>query len=166
LGSIDALVVAEWLKGGVNLGSVPALRAMFNDARRPQAGMLDRPQPVRPARTQALEGAQARAAARTRRGRAVDQRRDELTPPSLAAYVLTACHSAMRPGKLDALKWEDRDFTPGAETITIARQWNVKTREMRSPAEARFSACGRAKPVPLRIASARTHAASRSSTAT
>jgi integrase len=40
LRSIDALVVAEWLRGGGNLGTVAALRAMFNDARRPQAGML------------------------------------------------------------------------------------------------------------------------------
>jgi hypothetical protein len=40
VGAIDHNVVAEWLRGGRNLGTVPALRAMFNDARRPQAGML------------------------------------------------------------------------------------------------------------------------------
>src|SRR4029079_10652424 len=40
LRAIDALVVAEWLKGGRNMGTVPALRAMFNDARRIQAGQL------------------------------------------------------------------------------------------------------------------------------
>ena len=38
--SVDHLVIAEWLRGGRNRGTIPALRAMFNDARKPQAGML------------------------------------------------------------------------------------------------------------------------------
>src|SRR5829696_3445188 len=37
---IDAQVVAEWLKGGRNRGTVPALRAFFNDAKSTQAGAL------------------------------------------------------------------------------------------------------------------------------
>ena len=45
---------------------------------------------------------------------------DELTPPTFAAYLFCACYSAMRPGELDALRWEDLDFTPGAETINGA----------------------------------------------
>ena len=65
LRAIDAAVVAEWLKGGRNLGTVPALRAMFNDARRPHAGHADRPQPVRRARAQA----HARAASTSSRRR-------------------------------------------------------------------------------------------------
>src|SRR3954453_11853316 len=40
LRGIDSLVVADWLKGGRNLGTVPSLRAMFNDPRKPHAGML------------------------------------------------------------------------------------------------------------------------------
>ena len=35
---------------------------------------------------------------------------DELTPPSFAAYLLTACWSAALPGELDALQWDDVDF--------------------------------------------------------
>jgi len=35
---------------------------------------------------------------------------DELTPPSFAAYLVTACFSAARPGELDALRWDDVDF--------------------------------------------------------
>src|SRR5689334_22171601 len=58
---------------------------------------------------------------------------DELTPPSFAAYLFTACYSAMRPGELDALRWDDLDFTPGAETIAIARQWNVKAAKITTP---------------------------------
>ena len=34
--SIDHLVIAEWLRGGRNHGTIPALRAMFNDARNPR----------------------------------------------------------------------------------------------------------------------------------
>jgi hypothetical protein len=38
--AVDDQVVADWLRGGRNRGTVPALRAMFNDASRPQAGRL------------------------------------------------------------------------------------------------------------------------------
>ena len=97
--AIDASVVAEWLKGGRNLGTVNNLRAMFNDARRVQAGMLidanpfanlglkrskgrKRIQPPAPGEVARLIGAA-----------------DDLTPPSFAAYLFTACYSAMRPGE-------------------------------------------------------------------
>src|SRR5262245_43594092 len=40
LRAINATVVAEWLNCGRNLGTVNNLRAMFNDARRIQAGQL------------------------------------------------------------------------------------------------------------------------------
>lgn len=40
---------------------------------------------------------------------------------AIAAYLLTACSSAMRPGELDALMWDDLAFTPDAETITQPR---------------------------------------------
>jgi hypothetical protein len=42
--------------------------------------------------------------------------------PSFAAYLFTACYSAMRPGELDALKWTDLEFTPDAEAIHVQRQ--------------------------------------------
>jgi integrase len=35
---------------------------------------------------------------------------DELTPPSLAAYLDVAVHSGMRPGEFDALRWSKLDF--------------------------------------------------------
>jgi integrase len=58
---------------------------------------------------------------------------DELTPPSFAAYLFTACFSAMRPGELDALKWTDLDFTPDNESIRIDRQWSPKERRIKEP---------------------------------
>ena len=131
LSSIDHLVVAEFLKDGRNRGNVPALRAMFNDARRPQARMLIDRNPF------------ANLGLRRSKGRKDVQppdqatiarmiaEADRLTPPSFAAYLLTACWSAARPGELDALKWTDLDFM--AETIAIERQWNVKTATITEP---------------------------------
>jgi integrase len=58
---------------------------------------------------------------------------DELTPPSFAAYLFTACFSAMRPGELDALKWTDLDFTPDNESIRIDRQWSPNERRIKEP---------------------------------
>jgi integrase len=131
LRSIDHLVVAEWLKGGRNRGTVNALRTMFNDARRPQAGMLISFNPF------------ANLGLRQSRGRKdvqpPDQAEvarllaaaDELTPPTFAAYLWTAVYSAARPGELDALRWIDLDFQ--AEEIRIEQQWNAKVRKFAPP---------------------------------
>jgi integrase len=133
LRAIDALVVAEWLKGGRNTGTVDALRTMFNDARRPHAAMLVDRNPFAGLglrRSKGRKHVQPPAPGEVARLIAAA---DELTPPSFAAYLFTACYSAMRPGELDALKWTDLDFTPGAETIRIERQWNVKVGKITPP---------------------------------
>jgi integrase len=131
LASIDAIVVAEWLKGGANRGTVDALRAMFNDARRPQAGMLiDR----NPFAGLALKRGRGRKDVQPPgQAQVADMiaAADELTPPSFAAYLLTACWSAARPGELDALRWDDLDLE--RETIRIERQWNVHVRKITPP---------------------------------
>ena len=133
LRAIDALVVAEWLKGGRNLGTVDALRTMFNDARRPHAGMLVDRNPFAGLglrRSKGRRHVQPPAPGEVARLIAAA---DELTPPSFAAYLFTACYSAMRPGELDALRWDDLDFTPRAETVRIERQWNAKARKITDP---------------------------------
>jgi integrase len=131
IAAIDHLVVAEWLRGGRNVGTVMALRAMFNDARKPQAGMLVDRNPF------------AGLGLRSSRGRkdtqppGVDEvarlldAAAKLTPPSFAAYLLTASWSAARPGELDGLRWDDVDFE--AETISIERQWNAKLAKLTEP---------------------------------
>ena len=110
--SIDHLVVAEWLRGGQNRPSVDALRVMFNDARRPQAGMLVDRNPFEGLglkRSKGRKEVQPPSQADVARMIALA---DELTPPSFAAWLLTACWSAARPGELDALQWTDLDFQP------------------------------------------------------
>jgi integrase len=129
----NSLVVADWLKGGRNRGTVDALRAMFNDARRPHAGMLIDANPFAKSRAQAVEGAQARAASEPGEVARLIATADDLTPPSFAAYLLTAVYSAARPGELDALRGADLDFTPGAETVRIERQWSPKVRKFTIP---------------------------------
>jgi hypothetical protein len=43
---VDDEIVADWLAGGKHNGTVPALRAMFNDAVSAKAGRLVRHNPV------------------------------------------------------------------------------------------------------------------------
>jgi integrase len=122
LRSISDEQVARWLAGGRNVWTVPALRAMFNDAASAPAGRLVGRNPF------------AKLGLRSSRGRRDTQPpsqadiarfvalADELTPPSFAAYLDVAVHSGARPGELDALRWTKIDIA--AETITIDEQWN------------------------------------------
>jgi integrase len=56
---------------------------------------------------------------------------DELTPPSLAAYLDVALHSGMRPGEFDALRWSKLDFQ--AETILVDEKSCPKTKVINAP---------------------------------
>jgi integrase len=123
--------VAAWLRGGRNRGTVPALRAFFNDAASAPAGRLVDRNPF------------AKLGLRASRGRRDTQPpgqvtiarflelADELTPPSFAAFLDVAVHEGMRPGELDALAWEQVDFQAG--TILVDRQWNAKVAAFTPP---------------------------------
>jgi hypothetical protein len=105
--------VAAWLKGGYNLGTVPALRAFFNDAARAPAGRLIDRNPF------AKHGlCSSRGRRDTQPPAQVDIARfvrlgDELTPPSFAACLDVAVREGMRPGELDALRWDRIGFKAG-----------------------------------------------------
>jgi len=147
--TIDAAIVAAWLKGGINVGTVDALRTMFNDARKPQAGMLVDRNPFAGLglhRSKGRKDAQPPDQATVARMIAAA---DQLTPPSFAAYLLTACWSAARPGELDALRWTDLDFM--AEAIRIERQWNVKTRKLTAPKHGSRRSIAMTEPVRKRL---------------
>jgi integrase len=151
LRAIDAMVVAEWLKGGRNLGTVPSLRALFKDARRPHAGLLIDRNPFAGLglkRSKGRKNVQPPAPGEVARLVALA---DELTPPSFAAYLFTACYSAMRPGELDALQWTDLDFTPGGESIRIDRQWNVKAKKITPPKHGSTGAIAMVEPLRDRL---------------
>ena len=126
-------IVREWRMAGSNDGTIPALRAFFNDAKRADAGRLVTTNPFAGLRLRQSRGrrdVQPPAEADAARLIALA---DELTPPSFAAYLHTDVHEGVRPGELDALRWDDLDFTPGAECIRIERQWNAKARKFTLP---------------------------------
>ena len=131
IATIDAQVVAEWLKGGGNVGTTDALRAMFNDARRPHAGMLVDRNPFAGLGLKRSKGRKEVQPPDQATVARMIASAEELTPPSFAAYLLTACWSAARPGELDALRWTDVDFQ--TEEIRIERQWNVRTAKITQP---------------------------------
>jgi integrase len=149
--AIDDAVVADWLRGGRNLATVPALRALFNDAKRPQAGRLVSFNPFA-----GLRLPQGRGRRDTQPPGQADAARlvalaDELTPPSFAAYLVTAMFSAARPGELDALKLTDLDYQAGE--ILIERQWNAKVRKITPPKHGHVRRIAMTAPVRERLLS-------------
>jgi integrase len=147
--SIDHHVVAEWLKGGQNRPSVDALRVCFNDARRPQAGMLVDRNPFAGLGLKRSKGRKEMQPPGQGEIARMNALADELTPPSFAAWLHTACWSAARPGELDALQWTDLDFQ--AEEIRIERQWNAHTRTITPPKHESRRTIAMTEPVRARL---------------
>jgi integrase len=101
---IDDAIVADWLAGGRRNGTIPALRAMFNDAASAKGGRLVRRNPF------------ARLGISRGPGRRYEQPPSEdevwkiircahqLASPSFAAWLQVAAFTGLRPGELDALR--------------------------------------------------------------
>jgi hypothetical protein len=96
IGTIGTRIVAEWLKGGRNLGTVDSLRTMFSDARKPQAGMLLDRNPFAGLGLHKSKGRKDLQPPDQATVARMIAAADELTPPSFAAYLVTACWSAAR----------------------------------------------------------------------
>ena len=131
MSQISDQIVAEWLAGGQRNGSVPALRAMFNDAMSAKAGRLIRINPF------ADLGIRKTKGNKTRRPPSLEQMEKmvlvarQITPPSFAAYLEFACLTAARPSELDALRWPAVQFDDGE--VHLDEQWNAKTRTFTDP---------------------------------
>ena len=140
---IDDEIVAEWLAGGKRNGTVPALRAMFNDAASAKAGRLVRQNPF------------ARLGISKGPGRRYEQPPSEeqvwklircaheLASPSFAAWLQVAAFTGLRPGELDALRRSNIDLDRGR--IRVVEQFNAKTRTFTPPKN------GRAREAPLTV---------------
>jgi integrase len=124
-------IVADWLAGGKRAGSVQGLCSMFNDAASVKAGRLIDRNPFQKLGISRGKG-----------------RRDQQPPsephvwqmiahartfacPSFAAWLQVAAFTGMRPGELDALRWERVDFD--RHRIIVAEQFNAATRTFDTP---------------------------------
>ena len=129
LGQVTDALVSEWLAGGKHAHTVPALRAMWNDAMSAQAGRVTDSNPWA---MLGLRKAKPKAWRLDERSREqLDEQARDLTPPSFAAYLRFGCLTALRPSELDALKLEDVDFDAGE--IHVRRQWSARVGKMTDP---------------------------------
>jgi integrase len=125
-------VVAEYLAGGKRQHTVPGLRAMFGDARKPVAGRVTDENPF------------AQLGLRRSRGnkdldvpgedvirRLVSVAGRVMEGGSLAAWLQVAAYTGMRPGELDALRWGSVDFE--RDEIRVVEQWSPHSRQIERP---------------------------------
>lgn len=131
LTDIDDAIVGAWLAGGTRNGTVPALRAMFNDAASAKAGRLVERNPFAGLGLHRGTGnrhrhppAEATVWDLVRHARA-------LSGPYFAAWLQVACFTGVRPGELDALRWTAVDLERGR--LRVAEQFNAKTRTFTAP---------------------------------
>jgi integrase len=131
LGQVDDEVVAEWLAGAARLSTVGPLHTMFNDATKAKAGRL--------LRTSLFDGVEHRVSTGNKHKQPPTEEQmwhmldvaAKLTPAPFADYLALACMTAMRPGELDALRWDRIRWDDGR--IDINLQWNVKVKKFTTP---------------------------------
>lgn len=131
IGRVADHIVAEWLAGGKHNGTIPALRAMFNDAASAKGGRLVDRNPF-----------SNLGIARTRGNRDVkppaeETVRDliraarEVAGPGFAAWLHVAAFTGLRPGELDALRWDVVDFA--RSRILVAEQFSATSARFTLP---------------------------------
>lgn len=124
-------IVGEWVAGGKNLSTVPVLKAMFNDAASAKAGRKIRSNPFLGVDLKKGKGrANEDPPSEEQVGEMLDRARG-ITAPGFAAWLHVAAWSGMRPGELDAMRWDWVDFSAGR--INVQEQWNVKVRKFTLP---------------------------------
>ncbi len=128
---IDDGIVAEWLAGGKSNGTVPALRAMFNDAASAKAGRLVRQNPFARLGISKGPGRRYEQPPSEERVWKLIRCAHELASPSFAAWLQVAAFTGLRPGELDALRRTNVDLDRGR--IRVVEQFNAKTRTFTPP---------------------------------
>jgi integrase len=131
LSAIGDEIVAEWLAGGKRNGQVAALRAMFADAAKPEAGRLLSSNPFAGLGVAKGKGRKDKAPPSLAQLENMIRIAWDLTPPSFAGYLEFGSVSACRPGELDALLLDKIDLAAGE--IEIDRQWNAKLGKFTAP---------------------------------
>jgi integrase len=128
---VDDDIVGDWLAGGKHNGTVPALRAMFNDAASAKAGRLVRHNPFArlgiskgPGRRHEQPPSEEQVWKLIRCAR-------ELASPSFAAWLQVAAFTGLRPGELDALRRTNVDLD--RSRLLVVEQFSAKTRTFTLP---------------------------------
>lgn len=135
LDGVSDFIVNQWLTGGKNNGTIPALRAMFNDARSPKGGRLIQTNPFAGLGVSRGKGnADKQPPTEAEVWSLIGHARD-LSGPSFAAWLQVAAFTGMRPGELDALRWNRVDLETGR--ITVAEQYSAATRQFTTPKNGR-----------------------------
>jgi integrase len=143
--AIGDAVVAEWLTGGKRNGTIPALRALFNDAASAKGGRLVRQNPFArlgisrgPGRRHEQPPSEEEVWKLIRCAR-------ELASPSFAAWLQVAAFTGLRPGELDALRRANVDlarsriqvveqFSAMARTFTLPKNGQTREAPLTEPA--------------------------------
>jgi integrase len=120
LRQVTRAVADEWLAGGKRNGTIPALRAMFNDAQRVERA--DRNPFARLGIARGRGNRDVAAPSQEVVWELIRAAR-RLSGPSFAAWLQVAAFSGMRPGELDALRWDAVDFD--ARRILVAEQYSA-----------------------------------------
>jgi integrase len=135
LSQVGDLIVAEWISGGKRRGTVPALRAMFNDAASPKAGRLIDRNPFAGLGLSKGRGNRDATPPSQETAWALIVAARKLTSPSFAAWLQVAAFTGLRPGELDALRWDAIDFE--RHRILVAEQFSAASRTFTLPKNGR-----------------------------
>jgi integrase len=128
---VDDAVVAEWLAGGKRNGTVPALRAMFNDAASAKAGRTVRSNPFARLGISRGPGRRHEQPPSEEQVWKIIRSARELATPSFAAWLQVAAFTGLRPGELDALRRVNVDLD--RSRIRVVEQFSAATRTFTLP---------------------------------
>jgi len=135
IAQVGDAVVSEWLAGGARNGTIPSLRAMFNDAASAKAGRLVDHNPFADLGISRGPGNRHKTPPPEAIVWALVKHARDLSGPYLAAWLQVAAFTGMRPGELDALRWSDVDFDAGL--IRVAEQWSATSKTFTTPKNGR-----------------------------
>src|ERR1035438_2766021 len=124
-------IVAEWLAGGKRAGNVMGLSSMFADAASMKAGRLIDRNPFEKLGISRGKGRRDQQPPSEQEAWEIIACARRVSCPSFAAWLQVAAFTGMRPGELDALRWERIGFA--RERIVVAEQFNAATRKFDTP---------------------------------
>ena len=128
---VGDLVVAEWLAGGAQNGTVASLRVMFSDAASAKAGRLVQRNPFSGLGIGKGRGRRDQQPPVEEMVWSLIGHAREVSSPDFAAWLQVAAFTGLRPGELDALAPESIEWRRGR--IMVVEQYNSKSKAFTLP---------------------------------